>query len=117
MNNRKNPPCQGILDLDRENLCVVDGVVFEKDSFQRYISEEHRPHPKKTNDHIQAGAQTAETAAPPTSSVCSAGSFPLSYASGPVSYSAGSMPKFSSFSGISSAGSAFLKGGYGIDLI
>ncbi|MBQ8143931.1 MAG: hypothetical protein IJ452_08325 [Butyricicoccus sp.] len=120
MNNRKDPPCQGILDLDRENLCVVDGVVFEKDSFQRYIREEHRPHPKKTNDHIQTGAQTAETAAPPTSSVCSAGSFgsfPLSYASGPVSYSAGSMPKFSSFSGISSAGSAFLKGGYGIDLI
>ena len=122
MNNRKDPPCQGIVDLDRENLCVVDGVVFEKDSFQRYIREEHRPHPKPPEAHIQDGADTA--AGHPSSSVCSVSSLPVS--SAPTSFSSfpDSMPKFTSFSSFSgfssqptSAGSAFLSGGYGLELI
>ena len=114
MNNRKDPPCQGIVDLDRENLCVVDGVVFEKDSFQRYICEEHRPHPKAP---IEAGVQTADTEAHPSSSISSQ---PLSSAPSSVSPFVGSMPKctsFTSFSAPTSAGSAFLQGGYGIELI
>ena len=114
MNNRKDPPCQGIVDLDRENLCVVDGVVFEKDSFQRYIREEHRPHPKAP---IEPGVQNAGADRHPTSGIPSQ---PVSSAPSPVSSFAGSMPKFTSFAGFSapsSSGSAFLKGGYGLELI
>ena len=111
MNNKKEATYSGILELDRENLCVVDGVVFEKESFQRYIREEHRPHPKKPDPRIENGAKTV-SAEHPSSSVSSVSSF------------SGSMPKFTSFTSFSSdsvqkptSGSAFLKGGYGIDLI
>ena len=120
MNNRKDPPCQGIVDLDRENLCVVDGVVFEKESFQRYIREEHRPHPKAP---IEAGVQNAGADPHPSSGISSISSQPLSSAPSSVSSFAGSMPKFTSFTSFtvfsapSSSGSAFLQGGYGIDLI
>lgn len=121
MAERKDPPCQGIVDLDRENLCVVDGVVFEKDSFQRYIREEHRPHPKLPETRIQDGAQDVETCAHPTSGISPAEVQPVSSAPAAVSSFTGSMPKFTSFSGFSSqptsAVSAFLKGGYGLDLI
>ena len=117
MNNRKDLPCQGIVDLDRENLCVVDGVVFEKESFQRYIREEHRPHPKAP---IESGVQNAGADVHPTSGVSSQ---PISSAPSSVSSFAGSMPQFTSFTSFtsfaapSSTGSAFLEGGYGIDLI
>ena len=111
MDNIKDAPYPGILELDRENLCVVDGVVFEKESFQRYIREEHHPHPKKPETRIESGAANA-SADHPSSSVSSASSF------------SGSMPKFTSFTSFTSfsaqkpsSGSAFLKGGYGIDLI
>lgn len=108
MDNKREAPHPGILELDRENLCVVDGVVFEKESFQRYIREEHRPHPKKPETRIEDGAACASDDRP-SSSVSSASSF------------SGSMPKFSSFTSFSaqkpSSGSAFLQGGYGIDLI
>ena len=117
MNNRKDPPCQGIVDLDRENLCVVDGVVFEKDSFQRYIREEHRPHPKTP---IESGVQNAGDELHPSSGISSINSQPISSVPSSISSFAGSMPSFTSFTSFSapsSSGSAFPMGGYGIDLI
>ncbi|MBR3867489.1 MAG: hypothetical protein IKM54_06830 [Butyricicoccus sp.] len=117
MDNQKAPPCRSIVDLDRENLCMVDGVVFEKESFRQYIREEHRPHPKAP---IETGVQNAGDELHPSSGISSVHSQTISSVPSSISSFAGSMPNFTgftSFSAPSSSGSAFSGGGYGMELI
>ena len=40
MAEKKQSRCQGILELDRTRLREVDGVVFDEDSYQRYVQHQ-----------------------------------------------------------------------------